>query len=163
MKLTRSEKNEFYSIIDEILLNQEVLKMKNFMQHGSTDTFSHCFSVAINSFYFAKKFKIKISKKSLIMGAMLHDFYLYDWHDEPNGRKKHGFYHPQVALENANEYFEIDDIVSDVISKHMWPLTVRKIPRHKESVIVCLVDKGCAFMEMSRAVRNKVSNIFSFL
>ena len=53
------------------------------------------------------------------------------------------------ALRNA-EIHGLSDLEKDIISKHMWPLTLRKIPRYRESVVVNLADKICACAEMLR-------------
>jgi hypothetical protein len=38
---------------------------------------------------------------------MLHDFYLYDWHETGPGHRLHGFTHPAPAAENAARCFGI--------------------------------------------------------
>ena len=78
------------------------------------------------------------------MGALLHDFFLYDWrnHDAPDlpREKYHGIEHPRIALKNAEKYFPLNEIERDIIVKHMWPLTLMP-PRYKESFIVTFADK----------------------
>ncbi len=85
---------------------------------------------------------------NLIQGAILHDFYLYDWH---NGRKRpeglHGFNHPKIAVKNAKKYFNINKQVENIIASHMFPLTITKIPKSKEAFIVSIADKICAIKE----------------
>jgi len=41
----------------------------------------------------------------------------------------------------------LNEIEKDIIRKHMWPLTVTRIPRCREAGIVCLVDKFCSLAE----------------
>ena len=50
------------------------------------------------------------------------------------------------ALKNATLFFQINEKETDIILKHMWPLTV-KPPRYKEAFIVCLLDKFCCLVE----------------
>ena len=76
---------------------------------------------------------------------MLHDYFLYDWH-VGKGHKIHGFTHPKAALINAQEDFNLTKRERDIIVKHMFPLTPIP-PKYKESIIVCLVDKGCSLYE----------------
>ncbi|MPN07787.1 hypothetical protein SDC9_155059 [bioreactor metagenome] len=85
----------------------------------------------------------------MIRGALLHDFFLYDWHEKNQNHRLHGFTHPKRALCNAQHYFRLNDIERDVIEKHMWPMTL-KPPRFKESLVVCLVDKCCTLSETLR-------------
>ena len=81
--------------------------------------------------------------------ALLHDFFLYDWHIEKQNRqneKRHAFKHSAIALKNANLHFDLNQIERDIISKHMWPVT-KSLPRYTESLIVSIIDKYCAILE----------------
>jgi len=55
-----------------------------YIQHGNTSVYTHSRNVAYNSFLFAKflekHFGYKIDYEILTVGAMFHDFFLYDWH-----------------------------------------------------------------------------------
>jgi uncharacterized protein len=81
-----------------------------------------------------------------VRGALLHDFFLYDWHIPDKTRRWHGFTHPRIALENAKKYFKLNEKEKDIILNHMWPLTV-KFPRSREAFIVCIADKICSIIE----------------
>ena len=87
---------------------------------------------------------LKLDYRSTARGALLHDFFLYDWrnHDVPDlPRKKfHGLEHPAIAVDNARKHFSINEIEEDIIKKHMWPLTLSP-PKYKESFIVSFADK----------------------
>ena len=97
---------------------------------------------------------MKMDYRSAARGALLHDFYLYDWHT-PNIREGlHGFTHPASSLANAKKYFKISALEHDIIIKHMWPLTVR-LPKYKETFVVILVDKVCATLETLKIVNGK--------
>ena len=47
--------------------------------------YEHCVRVAVMSLVIAELFKITVDRRSLIVGALLHDYFLYDWH-KPHGR-----------------------------------------------------------------------------
>ena len=58
----------------------------------------------------------------------------------------HGLRHPGIALKNAKKHFDLTFIEYDIISHHMWPLTLSP-PRSKEAYIVSLIDKWCSLRE----------------
>ena len=83
--------------------------MKNYTQHGKVSTYEHCERVAKLSYKLNKKLHLHAKVPTLIKGAMLHDFYLYDWHHEDNGEHNlHGYIHAERARENAEKYFDAD-------------------------------------------------------
>ena len=90
-------------------------------------------------------------------GALLHDYFLYDWHDKYSHEKLHGFHHPNVALENASREYQLTPRERDIIRKHMWPLTLFHIPRCREAWVVTTADKYCSLKEtlLERKGRNK--------
>ena len=142
---------ELFTRGKDIILSPEAQVLKTFTQHGETTVFEHCLSVAkfslLMAHFLERTLKISIDKDSLVRGALLHDYFLYDWHDKTvPGRRVHGFTHPTTARKNAERDFGLNDLERDIISKHMFPLTVVP-PRYRESVIVCLADKWCALCE----------------
>jgi uncharacterized protein len=148
MKLSKTDQDRFIKIVSEIAMKPEVMEMKKFIQHGDITTFDHCLHVAYRSFFLAKKLNLSVDEKSLVYGAMLHDFFLYDWHDKNYDRKRlHGFHHPKTALRNAEKLYLLSKIERDIIIKHMWPLTI-KFPKYKESYVVTISDKICSLMEI---------------
>lgn len=138
---------EFLAPLQELLAQDQVKEMKNYIQHGNTSTYLHCILVAYYSYCIAKFLPLSYDIKSIVRGAMLHDFYLYDWHIADKSHKLHGYVHPEFALRNAKRYFKLNQIEVDIITKHMWPLTLTKVPRYREALLVCLVDKFCSLAE----------------
>ena len=131
--------------ITEILDAPEMLKAKEYVQHGDVSVYSHSVAVAEYSCRFARKMRIKVDFRSLIRGALLHDFFLYDWHDDWD--KLHGFKHPKIALKNADSQFSLNKKERNIIRKHMWPMTLINIPTCKEAWLVCFIDKYCSLLE----------------
>lgn len=109
---------------------------------------AHCRNVAICSLEICEVLHIPCHRRELIRGALLHDYFLYDWHeaDEENPHRLHGFYHPGRALKNALREYELTDREKDIIKKHMWPLTVVP-PGCREAWIVTAADKWCSLLE----------------
>lgn len=133
---------EYYKYIKDLLETEVVQEMDKYIQHGSTTTLDHCIAVSYLAYRLAKK--MDLDYISVARAGLLHDFYLYDWHELPKEKrffKKHGFTHPQIAYENASKYFDLNDVEKDIIVKHMWPLTLRHIPKYKETTLVSFADK----------------------
>lgn len=140
--------DEFNAAIIPIVDNDSMQTTKECIQHGNISVYGHSLAVAHYSVALAQKLKIRCDLRSLARGAALHDFFLYDWHKMNNcGDGLHGFAHPKTALRNASSQFELNNCERDIIGKHMWPLTISKMPMRRESWIVCLVDKYCSLLE----------------
>ena len=107
---------EMDGILTQIQADANVLKMKEFVQHGNVSTYEHCESVVKQSYLIDKRLALHSDLKVLLTGAMLHDFYLYDWHEDGDGSHKlHGFTHAKRACDNAWKCFSIEDETSHVI------------------------------------------------
>lgn len=133
---------------EDILRSPNMQSERNFMQHGNTDCFTHSICVAYMALRVAEVLHIKkIDKKSLVRGCLLHDFFLYDWHDKETACKFHTFRHPIIALKNAEKEFPLNKIERDIIRKHMFPLSF-PFPKYKESYIITIADKCCAASEI---------------
>ena len=162
MRLTRSEQLFFMECVSDLLETEDVRLMDTFIQHADVSCLDHCLWVAYVSFWLCERLHFSVDKKSLIRGALLHDFFLYDWH-RGNGRKGlHGFTHPRTALENAERRFPLTDRERDIILKHMWPLTP-VLPRYRESYVVGLSDKVCSLMETLRLRRSGPPRLVSHM
>ena len=142
---------EIFGLSRDLIMSDEAQQMKNYTQHGSTSVFEHSLSVAKFSLIFAINLEtvlgVKVDRKALVRGALLHDYFLYDWHKPSEKRRGlHGFTHPSIACENAIRDFDISPIEQDIIKHHMFPLTFIW-PHSWEGWIVCLADKWCALCE----------------
>lgn len=151
MKLARlslsKENQEYYDLCVKDLLNFDtVASMSAYIQHGKISCLDHCLAVADISYRVACYYKLNLDKRSLIRGALLHDYFLYDWHEKGGGHRLHGFTHAKRALRNALRDFKLNQIEIDIIKKHMWPLTVVP-PKYKEALLVNLVDNYCSLYE----------------
>lgn len=146
--ITEKEYNEFKEVVKKVANNEKFKKMKEIKQHKYANCYEHSINVATKCFIYAKKRNMKVDLASLIRGALLHDFYLYDWRENKRKNLNHVFVHPKKALENARKEFnDLNEIEEDIILSHMWPLTFFKFPKYKESFLVCFSDKICAMKE----------------
>lgn len=148
---------------NDILKSEKFRSTRRNVQHGSISVQRHSIDVAKQSLLIAKALKVKVNEKELVRGALLHDYFLYDWHDKErddyNGL--HGFYHPGIALKNAMKDYDLTKREQDIIKKHMWPLTPF-IPKYRESWIVTMADKYCSTLEtlkFRKGVRHQYENM----
>lgn len=122
-----------------------VAQMRTFVQHGSVSTHAHAVRVARRSLRWARALRLRVSEPELVRAALLHDYYLYDWHSTCN--KAHAVNHPVIAARNAEADFRLTGKERNIIEAHMWPLPPTRLPRSREAWLVCLADKWCSLEE----------------
>lgn len=144
----RDRSRQINKAAPDILNSQNFHMTKQHIQHGNVTVNAHVMNVARYSLALSEKLHIPCNRRALIRGALLHDYFLYDWHkpDMENPHKLHGFYHPGTALRNASKEYRLTKRERDIIKKHMWPLTVVP-PACREAWIVTMADKWCSLME----------------
>lgn len=144
--------DEYYMLINHILNNQEFQKIGECVHHGTT-RLDHSLKVSYYSYKIAKK--LKFDYESTARGGLMHDFF----YNEHGGMTKDGikstFTHNKVALYNSEKYFGLNYKEKDIIEKHMFPINI-KMPRYKESFIVCIVDKAVAFNELNKKIASNL-------
>ena len=122
--------------------------MKKYRQHKNSTTYDHVCHVAEMSHKIEKGLHLHdIDEQAMLRGAVLHDYYQYDFRDHPIGPWRHGTSHAGQALENAEAAFELSDKEKDIIYSHMWPLNLTHLPHSREAWIVSVADKVCAVKE----------------
>lgn len=80
MQLSEIEREQLYAIVEKYDHHPDVQRMREYIQHGSVTTYQHCKNVALVSFWLNRRLHLHADETSLAVGALLHDFYLYDWH-----------------------------------------------------------------------------------
>ncbi len=143
--LNDSEKELFGRLKNDDMIS----KMREYPHHGTMSVFDHCVNVVDMSLKIADKLSLdKRQKENIIVGGMLHDFFLYNWHE---GRIRedgiHCWLHPKVALSNANTHFDLNKKQQNIIRSHMFPATILHPPMCIEAWVVSTADKVCAVRE----------------
>ncbi len=138
--------DEFIAMILPTLKQKRIKEMKQYIQHGTISCYQHSIAVAYYSFLFIRKLHIRCDEAALVRGALLHDYYLYDWHEKADWHRWHGFHHPNTALRNASCDFALNRREKEIIRKHMWPLTIVP-PTCREAWIVNTVDTMSSVIE----------------
>jgi len=138
---------QFDELIKDYFEHDVIKQMDKYIQHGTTTTLQHCENVAWICYLINRKLNLNADEKELIETAILHDLFLYDWHDGHPSRKTHGFDHADIACNNAVKHFGISEKQREAIRSHMWPLNITRIPKSKVALIICIADKYCALIE----------------
>jgi hypothetical protein len=139
----------FLLVIADIADDPSVRHMSSFNHHKDS-TLSHSITVARVSYYLAKA--LKLDAVSTARGAILHDFFLYDWND--GIRRRHRTTHPFTALGNAEERFTLNPVEKDIILTHMWPVA-KPFYSFRESFLVSSVDKLVSMNSIGMILRSK--------
>lgn len=158
--------DEWFNIVEEILLNDEFQKRKYFRHHKGS-LWDHVTEVSYYSFLMAKV--RHLDERACAIAGLLHDFYpkAYKYSDElrqidpeylTDVKKKqpihqmHGFTHAEAACKNSKKYFPhlMNEKIEECIKTHMFPLNIRP-PKYKEGWIISYVDK-----KLSISLINKI-------
>lgn len=148
LELFRRRHRQIKEAAPDILNSDNFRRTKEHIQHGNVTVNDHVMDVARYSLALCDRLHIRCSRTEMIRGALLHDYFLYDWHqpDFVHPHRLHGFYHPGTALRNASREYELTGRERDIIKKHMWPLTLVP-PTCREAWIVTAADKWCSLLE----------------
>jgi uncharacterized protein len=136
----------FTQFAGPILSDPVFSRSKGHIQHGRISVYEHSLDVAKLCFALGGFFKIA-DMEGLVRAALLHDFFLYDWHIPEKMWSFHGWTHPVVAAANGRKYFGISDKEASMIRTHMWPWTLFHPPLCREGWIICVADKICSAAE----------------
>lgn len=142
------------SLIKDIIETPQYQQLKNFRHHDQT-IYDHNIRVTKLAYRLSRYFSV--DTRSLIRGAMLHDFFFYDWRHH-KGEGLHAFTHAEESFKNAMKHYQnINQIEKDIIIKHMWPLNI-ELPSFFETVLVTVSDKAVSTYEVMLMIRNKFKN-----
>lgn len=152
-------RKEFFVIIRDIVRSDEYCGMKNCKHHIKGSVYDHSVKVAYLCYQHHKRFGTKIGLEEFVRGALLHDYYLYDWHEKSPSHRFHGFTHPRCALNNAlAKYPDLTETEQDMILRHMFPLTPIP-PTTKAGWLLCFYDKVAAVSDYFGENKWKAPNV----
>lgn len=155
---TDEEKLKIWAFYREFRENPILLNLYATPQHRTSNTFRHVCLVTKNAVLSATKHGKDFDYHSLIRGAFLHDLFFYNWREHKLASLGHLWTHPKLALKNASKEFDLTPIEKDIITNHMWPITLFHFPKTKEGLLVSLMDKKVTIMEFF--MRKKDTIIF---
>ena len=134
---------EYATIVAPLLAHADVLSMDGFRHHDRT-ALTHSLAVSTTAWSLARR--LRLDAVSVARGALLHDFFLYDWRVVENSH--HPTMHARVALANARARFALNPMEEDIIVTHMWPIG-KPFYSYRESALVSLVDKYVSTKEVT--------------
>lgn len=134
---------EFLAAVADVIGHEDVRRMGRIRHHDGS-TLAHSLAVAVASYRAARL--LGLDARSTARGALLHDFFLYDWRD--GVRRGHATRHARVALANARERFDLNGVEADIILTHMWPVG-GPFYSYRESALVSAMDKAVAARDLA--------------
>ena len=151
---------EYQLIVEDILNHKEFLKTKEITHHGTT-RYNHSLKVSYRAYKFAKL--IGLDYNAVARAGLLHDFFLVDNKDISFREEVNTLWnHPVYAVKYASKFFKLSDKEQDIISTHMFPIGITRIPRYLESWIVSTVDIEVALEEKSFSVKTAAVRMINF-
>ena len=148
--------NEYLSIINNILENDDFKKMEN-IKHHNTTRLDHSIKVSYFSYKLAKHFGMDY--KCVARAGLLHDFYDEEISKCNKIKDKVLLFsvkHPNIAVENAKNIVEINEKEEDIIKTHMFPVSNR-VPKYAESWLVSIIDKILSTVEFSKKFKYQLT------
>ncbi len=138
---------EFFSFAHDVIDAGRLRLEARFVQHGSTSTLMHSLAVAAYAEAMARALGCTAHLNEVRRAALLHDYYLYDWHKAGPQSAGHATLHAGRALKNALEdYPDLTVRERDAIKCHMFPINPVP-PRYGVGWFVTCADKLCAARE----------------
>ena len=157
MNITEERKQALEKTYQYYLHHEAVLKMKEIHAHIGSNCYIHTFKVVKGVMKKAVKSNKELDLENLLVAAIFHDYYLYDWRKTKDRPHPHGKYHPGIAAANAKRDFNISEEAQRMIKSHMWPFNFFKPPKGREAWLLCNVDTWVALKEclVSRKKKGK--------
>ena len=154
MKITPEEKKRLEELYQKFLNDEKIKRMMQVPMHRGSNCYLHSFKVAKKAIRHALHYR-KINLETILVSAILHDYYLYDWRVDREKRKHHGSRHPEIAATQAKEDFDIAPEVQKSIRSHMWPLGFKHFPNNREALVLSYSDKDVALREALTSKKHK--------
>ena len=154
MELSDKTKKELEDLYQSFLHDERIIRMKDIPMHRGSNCYIHSFKVAKEAIKRAMWHK-NVDLENILLAAIMHDYYLYNWREERRLKKRHGRNHPLIAAKRAQEDFNISEQIQRIIQSHMWPLNMKDFPKSREARIVSLSDKAVTIGESLTSIKYK--------
>lgn len=163
---------DFENLIQDIKERDFFQETKTFHHHGGNNNiYLHCLRTAYLVYVMCLFLKLSPPiRRSAVIAALLHDIFGYDWIEKSETTeawkkekglrkitKMHAFNHGAEAIDNVEQYIELNDHQKDAILKHMFPLYPVP-PKHIEGWLLTLADKIVATQELVGGIVYTIRN-----
>ena len=112
------------------------------MQHGTTSIYRHSLNVAYTSLWMMERWQIRLEPKITCERALLHDYFLCDWHQKDSRTACTASVTQKQRLKCTERLpFKLKEKISSHVICSLW---IPVPPQCREAWIVCLADKWCA-------------------
>ncbi len=147
MRDTGMPNEEFFAFAGEVIDAGRLRLEAGYSQHGTTSTLLHSIAVAYHAERMARKLGRCEHIAEIRRAGLLHDYYLYDWHEHSERSAGHATKHAGRALANALEdYPDLTELERDAIRCHMFPINPTP-PASEVGWLITVSDKRCASHE----------------
>ena len=163
MLVSEERKQQLEKTYQYFLHHEAILKMKEIPAHIGSNVYIHTFKVVKQVMKKAVKFRKNLDLENLLIAAIFHDYYLYNWRTTKDRPHPHGKYHPSIAASNAKRDFNISEESQRMIKTHMWPFNFFNPPKGKEARILCNVDTWVALVECLVSKKQKAKKEKKYL
>ncbi len=163
MTLSNERKDALEKTYQFYLHHEAPLKMQEIPDHLGSNVYVHTFKVVKNVMKRAIKSRKNLDLENLLVAAIFHDYYLYNWRTTKDRPHPHGKYHPGIAVENAKRDFNISEESQRMIKTHMWPFNFFNPPKGKEARLLCNVGTWIALVECLTTRKHKIKKADKYL
>lgn len=125
---------------------------RRIMQHGRTSCFTHSVAVAYVSLLLARRLNLRLDERSLVRGALLHDYFLYDWHVPDASHRLHGVRHARRALGKCPAGIFSQSRGDGYHPPAHVPAESDASRAYRESAVVCCADNISLMLEVAAAL-----------
>lgn len=138
---------EFFAFALQVIDGGRLRLEAQFSQHGTTSTLLHSIAVAYHAERMARRMGRLDHIDEVRRAGLLHDYYLYDWHEHSERSAGHATKHAGRALANAlADYPDLTPLEQDAIRCHMFPVNPTP-PSSEVGWLITCSDKRCAWHE----------------
>lgn len=143
---------EYNEIIKDIINNREFKKIEAYPHH-KINRLEHSKRVSYYSYKVSKILNLDYIASA--RAGLLHDFFLNKYNKK--NLNKLLVNHPLIAAKNAQKHFKLSPKEINIIESHMFPVSLKRLPKYKESLVVGTIDKLACIYEKTSGYTKEIN------